>query len=144
MPVIDARTNAATMGDSSKRGKRANECYLINAGNAQNEPYDDTLVSLNGEEDEPIQFDESNISTGVPPELAPVLEEYRHVFSEVSGLGKIRGHQLDISLVPGAVPYRMSWEERELLEKHLQELLALDVIEPSNYRIIELSKHLII
>jgi hypothetical protein len=138
MAPVDVKTDAATKGSARKQNTYLNECYLINAGNSQNERYEEDLVPDESEENEkPIVFTEENIAADVPGELSHIIEDNKHVFSEVSGLGRVRNYQCNLELLPNAVPvksrpYRMSWEERDLLKGHLDELLALDVIEPSD------------
>lgn len=84
-----------------------------------------------------VIYDESNIAAGVCEPLATVIKKYKHCFSEVSGLSKIKGYMMDIHLKENAVPvrnaaYRLSWSDQEILDDYVKEMLDLDLIEKSN------------
>jgi hypothetical protein len=135
LPLIDTQPTV----NNTKKIDNSNECYNVHLGNAQTDEYDDIFVPNNGDEKEEVKFTEDNIAEGVPLPLVDLLEEYKHIFSEVSGLGRVKNYYMDIELKPGATPikskaYRFSWEDQEELERSIQELLDLDVIEPSEGR----------
>jgi thiamine kinase-like enzyme len=78
MAPVDVKTNAATKGSGRKQDVYLNECYLINAGNSQNERYEEDLVpDESGENEKPIVFTEENIAAGVPEELVHVIEHWK-------------------------------------------------------------------
>lgn len=83
-----------------------------------------------------VAYDESNIAVGVPSSLVSVVEKYKNCFSEVSGLSKIKGYQMDIHLKENYIPvrnapYRLSWSDQEILDDYVKEMLDLDLIEES-------------
>jgi hypothetical protein len=133
LPLIDTHPTVNNVDNADD----IKQCYNVDLGNAQTDEYDDIFVPANGDEVNEIKYTEDNIAEGVPIPLIDLLEEYKHVFSEVSGLGRVRNYQMDIELKPGALPvkskaYRFSWEDQEELERAIKELLDLDVIEPSD------------
>lgn len=100
--------------------------------------YDEEKVNsckINGVLGEVI-YDESNISAGVCDELKPVVEKYKKCFSEISGLSKIKGYQMNIELKENftpvrSAPFRLGWDDQEILEAYVKEMLDLDLIEKS-------------
>jgi hypothetical protein len=116
------------------------QVYMIDASQKYTESLEESLVPDGREKDEIVEevsFNSDNISTGVPEELVGVIEEYKHCFSEVSGLTMIKGHAMKITLKDGAVPvrtrpFRLSWEDEDILNQYLDEMLELGLIEPSN------------
>lgn len=83
---------------------------------------------------EEIQNDKTNITEGAPEFLHEVLNGFSHVFSEVSGLTKIKGHKMRIQVVEDGRPvkskcFRLSWEDEDALNKYVDEMLELDLIE---------------
>jgi hypothetical protein len=135
MPVIDTKVKKKEV----KLVNTTSECYNVSLGDSQTDEYFDEFIPPNGEKDESIKFDETNIAQGAPMPLVELLEEYKHIFSEVSGIGRVKNYQMDIELTPDARPikskaYRMDWTDQELLQTSLQELIDIDVIEPSEGR----------
>lgn len=72
------------------------------------------------------------------PELAPVLREYRRLFSPPASLPPLRDADLQhhIKLRPGSeppakAPYRLSWAEQEALQKILVDLMGQGLVVPS-------------
>jgi hypothetical protein len=136
----DLLAPADTLNTAATRGTykdEAQECYLINVGDAQMEKPEEDLMPDEEPQEDKFEFNERNIATGVPVELVPVIERNKALFSEVSGMGRMRNYPVDLEVLLNAAPvksrpYRMSWEERDLLKKHLDELLTLGIIEPSN------------
>ncbi|KAG1324234.1 hypothetical protein G6F57_014807 [Rhizopus arrhizus] len=73
----------------------------------------------------------------VPQEMKEMVESrFADCFVENSGLGKVKGFEHKIVLKPDAtpvrsVPFRLTWEENEFLEKELNSMLDLGIIRPS-------------
>ncbi|KAG0809412.1 hypothetical protein G6F19_013626 [Rhizopus arrhizus] len=73
----------------------------------------------------------------VPQEMKEMVESrFADCFVENSGLGKVKGFEHKIVLKPDAtpvrsVPFRLTWEENEFLEKELNNMLELGIIRPS-------------
>ncbi|KAG1404277.1 hypothetical protein G6F58_010210 [Rhizopus delemar] len=87
-------------------------------------------------------FDKLSDDEDVDEEM--VLEEMKEMvesrfadcFVKNSGLGKVKGFEHKIVLKPDAtpvrsVPFRLTWEENEFLEKELSSMLELGIIRPS-------------
>ena len=86
---------------------------------------------------EEVKYNKENIAVGAPEFLHDVLNDFAHVFSEVSGLTKIKGHKMKIQVVEGAQPvkgkcFRLSWEDEDALNQYIDEMLELDMIEESD------------
>jgi hypothetical protein len=120
--------------------KELKQVYHIKVSQKYTETLEESIVPIGYEEGDPVKeliYDINNISSGVHDLLAPVVEEYAHCFSEVSGLTKIKGYSLAINLKENAVPvrtkpFRLSWSDEEELNKYVDEMLALDLIEESD------------
>lgn len=111
---------------------RQKEVYHV--GIAQK--YTETLEEDLGTEEKPakIAYTVENIAEGAPDILVPLIQEYKHIFSEVSGLTRIKGYRMNIYLKEGAVPvkarpFRLGWEDQDTMDKYIDEMLELDLIE---------------
>jgi hypothetical protein len=73
----------------------------------------------------------------VPPDLQDLLSKHQTVFSTPQGLPPSHSvHDHSIPLVPGSLPpnirpYRHPFEQKNEIEKMVQELLTASVIRPS-------------
>ncbi|KAG1122096.1 hypothetical protein G6F42_011800 [Rhizopus arrhizus] len=86
---------------------------------------------------EEIKYDKDNITEGAPEFLHEVINDFKHIFSEVSGLTKIKGYKMRVQVVEGAKPiksrcFRLSWEDEDALNEYIDEMLELDLIEESD------------
>ncbi|KAG1317378.1 hypothetical protein G6F62_012928 [Rhizopus arrhizus] len=84
-----------------------------------------------------LSDDEDDDEKMVPQEMKEMVESrFADCFVENSGLGKVKGSEHKIVLKPDAtpvrsVPFRLTWEENEFLEKELNSMLDLGIIRPS-------------
>ncbi|KAG1095701.1 hypothetical protein G6F40_012350 [Rhizopus arrhizus] len=84
-----------------------------------------------------LSDDEDEDEEMVPEEMKEMVESrFADCFVENSGLGKVKGFEHKIVLKPDAtpvrsVPFRLTWEENEFLEKELNSMLELGIIRPS-------------
>lgn len=122
--------------------KKEQGIYHVAASQKYSNTLEDDLIPTGEEGD--LGFDKSrdqiftaeNISEGVCPELKEVVERFKNCFSEVSGLTCIRGYTAKIRLKDNAVPvrhrpFRLGWSDQDLVDEYVQEMLDLDIIEPS-------------
>lgn len=144
-PVNLAKSGANVFPSLNDRFKYINDMkkkqvYMVDIFQKYCETLEDDLIP-DGRTVEEVQakfkYDESNITEGVPEELKDIVEEYKHCFSEVSGLSKIDGYYLDINLKPNAVPvrnksFRLTWEDEQIMNDYIDEMLELDLIEESS------------
>ncbi|EIE82990.1 hypothetical protein RO3G_07695 [Rhizopus delemar RA 99-880] len=131
--VLDASASIkATVGSDDDR-----RVYMVQNSQNHVDAYEDVLIPDGEALEEEFKYNADNITIGVLPELADVVEKYKECFSEVSGLGRVTGYKMDLPLVDGATPirtkpFRISWQEEEVLDQYLQEMLDLNIIKPSN------------
>lgn len=97
---------------------------------------DDSLICQQVKKNDVI-YDEDNIAVGVPDVLAGVVQKYKHCFSEVSGLTRIKDFQMNILLKEDAQPvrskpFRISWEDEDALNEYIDEMLSLNLISKSD------------
>lgn len=128
--------------NDNERRKKAQQVYSVQVAQKYCESLEDDMIPDDplGETSmavDEIKYDASNISEGVLDELKPLVEEYKDCFSEVSGLTKIKGYSLDIQLKEDARPirsksFRLTWEEEDIMNSYLDEMLELDLIEESD------------
>jgi len=69
--------------------------------------------------------------------LTTLLENYSDLFQEPEGLPPARGHDHIIPLKEGSQPvnlrpYRYSGQQKDVLEKMVEEMLGTGIIRPSN------------
>ncbi|KAG1463471.1 hypothetical protein G6F56_005276 [Rhizopus delemar] len=82
-------------------------------------------------------LDETVKPNDIPVELREMVEvTFADCFVENSGLGRVKGFEHHVVLKPGAtpvrsVPFRLTWEENDFLEKELNNMLELGIIRPS-------------
>jgi hypothetical protein len=106
LPLIDTKPAV-----NHNKARKSNECYNVDLGDSQTDEYDDIFVPNNGDEEPVIKFTEDNIADGVPLPLVDQIEEYKGIFSEVSGLSKVKNYQKNIELKPGRIKnYQMDIE----------------------------------
>lgn len=146
VPVGSARVVNTNSGMSLKErfAKLANEqkreVYTVQVSQKYCETLEDDLIHdgrTKEEVKEEHKFDATNITEGVPDALKEIVEEFKHCFSEVSGLSKIEGYHLDIQLKPNAVPvrnksFRLTWEDEQIMNDYINEMMELDLIEESS------------
>ncbi|KAG1206309.1 hypothetical protein G6F69_008927 [Rhizopus microsporus] len=65
-----------------------------------------------------------------------VEEDFVDCFVENAGLGRVKGFTHTIELLPNSkpvrsVPFRLTWEENDYLQKEIKEMLELGIIRPS-------------
>ncbi|CEP07422.1 hypothetical protein, partial, partial [Parasitella parasitica] len=111
------------------------EVYKIELAKKYSKSLEEDLIPDTGEEG--VVFSESNVTEGVPEFLKQVVEEFKHTFSEVSGLTKIKGYKMRIQLIEGAEPirskcFRLTWEDEDALNQYIDEMLELDLIEEAD------------
>lgn len=80
--------------------------------------------------------DGEEVAAVVPMVLENLIEKYADCFVENSGLGRVKGYTHTIELLPESkpvrsVPFRLTWEENDFLQKEIKEMLELGVIRPS-------------
>lgn len=138
---VQGRTSRVIRGPT--KTKREQEIYTVAISQKYCNTIEDDLIPDSQEGDlgydkaTAIEYNAGNISVGVVEELKEVVEKYKHCFSEVSGLTSIKGYSAKIRLIKGAVPvrhrpFRLGWSDQELVDKHVQEMLDLGIVEPSN------------
>ncbi|KAG0770989.1 hypothetical protein G6F22_016891 [Rhizopus arrhizus] len=131
--VLDAGgSSKATIGSDDDR-----RVYMVQTSQNHVDAYEDELIPEGEVFEEEFKYNANNITIGVLPELADVVERYKECFSEVSGLGRVTGYMMDLPLIDGSTPirtkpFRISWQEEEVLDQYLQEMLDLNIIKPSN------------
>ncbi|KAK4512302.1 3-keto-steroid reductase [Mucor velutinosus] len=113
---------------------KSKEIYKIELAKKHAASLEEDLIPDTFEE---IKYDKDNIAEGAPEFLHDLLNEFSHVFSEVSGLTKIKGHKMRVQVVEGAKPikskcFRLSWEDEDALNKYVDEMLELDLIEEAD------------
>lgn len=127
----------ATGGES--REEKGNQVYTVQVSQKYCATLEDAIIPYGRTVEEvkdEFKFDATNITEGVCDELKPIIEKYKHCFSEVSGLSKIKGYELDIQLKDNATPiksksFRLTWEVEEIMNQCIDEMLELDLIEES-------------
>jgi hypothetical protein len=130
-------THRPTVTDLSVKKKRI---CTVEVSQKYTETLEESLIPDGREKDEVVEeasFNADNITDGVPTELVNVVEKYKHCFSEVSGLTTIKGFSMKVTLKDGAVPvrtrpFRLSWEDEDIMNAYLDEMLELGLIEPSS------------
>lgn len=73
----------------------------------------------------------------IPNPLQPILQQYQRVFQESKSLPPIRSHNHKIPLKPHIDPinirsYRHNYQQKNEVERQIQEMLAIGIIRPSN------------
>lgn len=143
VPTCDGMIKIQGRTSQVRRSQDEQEVYLVSASQKFCSSLEDDLIPVGEEGDlgfdksEKKEFNAENISDGVTSELKSVVEKYKGCFSEVSGLTSIRGYSAKIRLKEDAVPvrrrpFRLGWSDQELVDSHVQEMLDLGIIEPSN------------
>lgn len=138
---IQGRTSRVIRG--SERSRSEQEVYTVASSQKYCSTLEDDLIPDSEEGDlgfvkaASLEYNEGNITENVIEELKEVVEKYKHCFSEVSGLTCIKGYSAKIRLVEKAIPvrhrpFRLGWSDQELVNNHVQEMLDLGIIEPSN------------
>lgn len=144
--IMKIKVHSKQYDEYNRTGLKAKKIYQVQSEQKFTNNFIDDLLEKEYDEDRvptkingvlgEIAYDESNICVGVREELKEVIEKYKNCFSEISGLSKIKGYQMDIYLKENFVPvrnapYRLSWSDQDILESYVQEMLDLDLIEKS-------------